>query len=97
MQYIIDINPIEGTNLYKAEGFNTLVFDKIGLEKLKPLTAHSSGLKAGDIFRTPKGTTEYEFVGYSQTGKINCVNISNGNYTCLAMVIMWLCIVCMTN
>ncbi len=31
MKYLIELEPIKGTNLYKAKGFNTLVFDEYGL------------------------------------------------------------------
>lgn len=38
MKYIIELEPIKGTELYKAKGCNTLVFDKNGIDKiLKPL------------------------------------------------------------
>lgn len=38
MKYIIELEKIEGTELYKAKGCNTLVFDKNGIDKiLKPL------------------------------------------------------------
>ena len=37
MKYIIDVEKIEGTNLWKAKEFNTLVFDKNGLMKLMTL------------------------------------------------------------
>lgn len=37
MKYIIDVEKIEGTNLWKAKEFNSLVFDENGLDRLKPL------------------------------------------------------------
>ena len=38
MKYIIELEQIEGTELYKAKGCNTLVFDQNGIDKiLKPL------------------------------------------------------------
>ena len=37
MKYIIELDPIPNTGLYKARGANTLVFDKEGIENiLKP-------------------------------------------------------------
>ena len=37
MKYIIELDPIPNTGLYKARGANTLVFDKKGIENiLKP-------------------------------------------------------------
>jgi len=36
-KYIIELEPIEGTNLYRAKGANTLVFDENGIKNiLKP-------------------------------------------------------------
>lgn len=38
MKYIIELEKIEGTDLYKAVGANTLVFDEWGIKNiLKPL------------------------------------------------------------
>ena len=37
MKYEIEVEKIEGTELYKAKGFNTLVFDEHGLSRLKPI------------------------------------------------------------
>lgn len=38
MKYIIELEEIEGTDLYRAKGANTLVFDKNGIDKiLKPI------------------------------------------------------------
>lgn len=34
MKYIIELEEIEGTDLYRAKGANTLVFDKNGIEKI---------------------------------------------------------------
>lgn len=34
MKYIIELEPIEGTDLYKAKGANTLVFDKESIENI---------------------------------------------------------------
>ena len=78
MKYVIDLEEIEGTGLYKAKGFNALVFDKMGIEKLEPFnTVEVKPLNVGDIIKTPNGTTEYEFCGYSNDNKINCINLSN--------------------
>ena len=34
MKYIVDLEKIEGTNLYKAKGANTLVFDEKGIKNI---------------------------------------------------------------
>lgn len=34
MKYIIELEQIEGTDLYRAKGANTLVFDQKGIEKI---------------------------------------------------------------
>lgn len=79
MKYIIDLEKIPNTELYKAVGFNTLVFDQIGINKLTP---YQKDLKDGDIIRTVNGKVLYEFKGYSNDGKkINCINLSNGCYS----------------
>lgn len=84
MKFVIELEEIEGTGLYKAKGFNTLVFDKMGIEKLQPLdTVEVKPLQKGDIVKTPCGSVEYEFCGYSNTGKINAINLSTGGYCSL--------------
>lgn len=37
-----------GEKLYRAKGFNSLVFDKYGLEKLTPLREDDNKIKIGD-------------------------------------------------
>lgn len=81
MKYIIDVTPIEGTNLFRAEGFKTLVFDLEGLRKLTPV---ESELKEGCLVRTPNGKTLYEFVSKTNDGYLNCINKDNGKFVCLA-------------
>lgn len=83
MKYIIDLEPIEGTNLFKAKGFSTLVFDGYGIGLLEPYELEME-LKEGSLIRTPNGTTIYEFKGYSNDGHINAINKSNGKYTSLS-------------
>lgn len=34
MKYVIELEEIEGTDLYRAKGANTLVFDKNGIENI---------------------------------------------------------------
>lgn len=34
MKYIIELTPIEGTDLYRAKGANTLVFDENGIKNI---------------------------------------------------------------
>ena len=80
MKYIIDIKPIEGTNLFKAEGFKTLVFDGEGISKLTPL---ESELKEGAIIKTPNGSVLYTFMGFAEDGTLNCINRNNGKYVSL--------------
>lgn len=35
MKYIIEVEQIPGTELWKAKGFNTLIFDQYGLDHLE--------------------------------------------------------------
>lgn len=35
MKYIIEVEQIPGTELYKAKNFNTLIFDQYGLDHLE--------------------------------------------------------------
>lgn len=53
MKYFIDVEKIEGTNLWKAKGFNTLVFDKNGLMKLIALED-----ELNDYYRSLKDENE---------------------------------------
>lgn len=41
-KYILDLEPIEGTNLYKAKGFNSLVFDEEGIRRLEKYEENES-------------------------------------------------------
>lgn len=80
MKYLIELEPIKGTNLYKAKGFNTLVFDEYGLQQLTPVEEFRRIPAIGDTIRTENGTTLYEFKGYDKDGRINAVNKSNGMF-----------------
>ena len=80
MKYLIELEPIKGTNLYKAKGFNTLVFDEYGLKQLILVNTVRRIPKVGDTIRTENGTTLYEFIGYDQNGRTNAVNKSNGMF-----------------
>ena len=44
-----------GEKLYRAKGFNSLVFDKYGLEKLTPLREDEDKIKVGDEVTDPRG------------------------------------------
>ena len=44
-----------GEKLYRAKGFNSLVFDKYGLEKLTPLREDDDKIKVGDEVTGPRG------------------------------------------
>ena len=55
MKYTIELEDI-GNGLYKAKGFNTLVFDQNGIDKLEPVEA----TKAVDEF--PQYTDKYFFI-----------------------------------
>lgn len=83
MKYIIEVEPIPNTTLYKAKGFNTLVFDEIGLSKLTPMTATANSLHKGDVFTTKNGSIKYQFENYSDEGHINCINLKNHRYVSL--------------
>lgn len=80
MKYLIELEPIKGTNLYKAKGFNTLVFDEYGLQQLTPVEEFRRIPTIGDTIRTENGTTLYEFRGYDGNGRTNAVNIKNGSF-----------------
>ena len=82
MKYIIDVEKIENTDLYRAKGFNTLVFDSFGLSLLEPY--EKKELTEGCIIRTPNGTTTYKFKGFSNDGHLNAINLSNGKYVNLS-------------
>lgn len=89
MKYIIELEKIEGTDLYKAVGANTLVFDKNGIDNI--LTPYEEvepvgydKMLVGDIFRFESGTALYEFKGLSKNAeRINAVDIESGRFTCL--------------
>lgn len=83
MKYIIEVEKIAGTNLHRAKGFNTLVFDEIGLSRLTPYV-EKVDFEKGDIVKTVNGTLEYRFEGLSDNGKLNCVNLNNNVYTTLS-------------
>lgn len=88
MKYVIELEKIEGTNLYKAKGFNTLVFDEIGIGKLEPLVevipVERGAFKPGDIFKTINGKTVYEFVSYCNKNEhINAIRVDNNMFMCL--------------
>lgn len=80
MKYLIELESIKGTNLYKAKGFNTLVFDEYGLQQLTLVEEFRRISTIGDTIRTKNGTTLYEFKGYDKNRRINAVNITNGSY-----------------
>lgn len=80
MKYLIELEPIKGTNLYKAKGFNTLVFDKYGLQQLTPVEEYHRIPTIGDAIKTENGTTLYEFRGYDENGRTNAVNMTSGSY-----------------
>lgn len=80
MKYLIELEPIKGTNLYKAKGFNTLVFDEYGLQQLTPVEEFCRIPTIGDTIRMKNETTLYEFRGYDGNGRTNAVNIKNGSF-----------------
>lgn len=82
MKYIIELEKIDGTELYKAKGFKTLVFDSYGISLLTPYEEKRE-LTEGCTIKTPNGTTLYEFKGFSNDGYLNVINKSNGKFTCL--------------
>lgn len=57
MKYIIEVQPIPGTNLYKAKNFNTLVFDQTGLDKLEKVNPKE--IRQGDIIRDKSCSDEW--------------------------------------
>ncbi|GEM_PF-4189109 len=83
MKYVIELEPIKGTNLYKAKGFNTLVFDEYGLQQLTPYEVIRLP-RIGDTIRNENGTALYEFRGYDKNGRINAVNKSSGRFANLS-------------
>ncbi len=91
MKYIIELEQIENTNLYKAKGFNTLVFDQTGIDKLTPYNetpelkmeiVKSSLLKVGDLVKTPHGSVIYKVLNSCDDG-FNVINMANNHYNFL--------------
>lgn len=89
MKYIIELEQIKGTDLWKAKGANTLVFDANGInniltpyEKEEPVGYDK--MIVGDIFRCKNGKALYEFKGLSKNSeRINAVNVESGQFVCL--------------
>lgn len=54
-KYIIELEdkPVGNSGLYKVKGFNSLVFDQNGLNKLEP---YIESIKPGDILKHTDGT-----------------------------------------
>lgn len=83
MKYIIDVEEIKGTDLYRAKGFSTLVFDSYGLSLLTPFNANP-GIVDGALFRTKNGSVIYEFKGITKDGyHINAINKTTDKFVCL--------------
>lgn len=90
MKYVIELEKLEGTDLYRAKGANTLVFDERGIGNiLIPLDEYLKKEEAkkkfamGDIIRTENGTIKYTFCGYADNGRINCVRLDNNQFSTL--------------
>lgn len=86
MKFIIEVEQIAGTGLYKAKGFNTLVFDAIGLSKLDKVddgTIMGDEVEANMRIKFPNGTTVYKVVEFAPDGSLNCVILKSGKYTSL--------------
>lgn len=90
MKYVIELEKLEGTDLYRAKGAKTLVFDERGIGNiLIPLDEYlkkeepKKEFKIGDTVRTENGTTKYTFCGYSDNGLMNCVNLNNNQFVTL--------------
>ena len=101
MKYIIELEKIEGTDLYKAKGTNTLVFDEYSIKNiLKPLPDEPETEWSKVSVDTPKpnpadrrGTMKYK-VGdrvkikdIDALAKCEFVN-SKGNMLCYAGTVM---------
>lgn len=90
MKYVIELEKLEGTDLYRAKGAKTLVFDEKGIgnilipldEYLKKEEAKKK-FKIGDIVRIKYGTLKYSFCGYSDNGKMNCVRLFDNQFLAL--------------
>lgn len=85
MKYIIELEKIEGTNLYKAKGFNTLVFDNIGIGKLTEYyeNEYTFPIQSLDVFKAKNGKKLYRFIEHikNETHDFwNCVDIENGKF-----------------
>lgn len=92
MKYIIELEKISGTDLWKAKGAETLVFNEYGIKNIlkpyedecefEPITYDK--MLVGDTIRAKNGKTLYEFCGLSNnTERINAINIEKGQYVCL--------------
>lgn len=84
MKYLINLEKIEGTDLYKACNFNTLVFDKNGISKLEEYKEEENKpvILEGDLVKTKNGETIYRFAGLTHDGECaNLVNVESGKFT----------------
>lgn len=90
MKYVIELEKLEGTDLYRAKGAKTLVFDERGIGNiLIPLDEYlkkeepKKEFKIGDTVCTTDGAVKYTFCGYSDTGRMNCVRLDNNQFATL--------------
>lgn len=90
MKYVIELEKLEGTDLYRAKGAKTLVFDERGIGNiLIPLDEYlkkeetKKEFKIGDIVRTKYSAVKYTFCGYSDIGMMNCVKLDTNQFISL--------------
>lgn len=90
MKYIIELEKIPNTDLYRAKGANTLVFDENGIKNiLTPFEEEWESVTydkmlVNDVIKCEKGKALYEFRGLSKnTERINAVNLESGQFVCL--------------
>ena len=98
MKYVIELEKLEGTDLYRAKGAKTLVFDERGIgnilipldEYLKKEEKAKKKFKIGDIVRSKYSAVKYTFCGYSDNGMMNCVKLDTNQFVALnaSMVIL---------
>lgn len=63
MKYIIELTPIEGTDLYRAKGANTLVFDENGIKNIL-MPYRKRKVKCWETYNGDFVKAERDFVGY---------------------------------
>ena len=97
MKYIIELDEIPNTGLYKARGTNTLVFDKQGIENiLKPYKEETKtdwsqvAIDTPILVRDSKNGTWYKrYFAKFKNGKVYAWNDGNTSWSSAGDNISW--------